>query len=1801
MDSKKVAGRYTRLAEIGRGGMGVVYRVREDGRELPIALKVLSTREYSDSALRHFEQEFRTLTELSHPNLTEVYDFGRAPLGADGRVVPFFTMELVDGESLDRIVRRGVLDEPSVVAHLAQSAHALAYLHARGFVHRDVKPSNVMVGVDSGGRRRVKLMDLGLAARPEDAGARGAIRGTVSYVSPEAARGDAVDPRADLYSLGCVAYELLTGRPPFQAPSALGVLRGHLQEEPLPPSSLNRAISPAMESLILRLLSKDPGLRPAGADRFLGLLNRAAGGTLDIATAEHRRHRVLGAGFVGRVAEIAQLAARLDETVQGAGRVVFLVGEAGIGKSRLLRTFQVRCQIEGHDVFVGRTDPDVDGTEGLADALVGALRASGPIDASVMARHGASLAAFLGPEAGLDTAPPAVELGGDDRFRIAAAVEALIAELAAKKPLILAVDGLHRADESTSFVLRHLVRVLAHPRAPRVLLLGTYRGDEVTRQSPIFNLLAEGREDGAIEEIFVGALGADDIRAMLRAMLGAEEVPAPFVARAIEETRGNPLHLSELLALLAEEGHVEPGSGHPLDPEILARVNVPNKIRALAERRLARVEGDARRVLEAAAVLGGGRLDADALAGVTGLRWEAVARLLKELEDARLIVRTQDDAGAPVDRIAHPSLAGLTLDALAPDDRRALHGRALTYLERRGRARRHAAWAAFGAHAEAAGQPGRAVEAFERAGDLAREAGALRESTDFYGRAVDLLLKEADGGASVLCALYEKRSEVWGLAGQLAPAEDDARWMLARAEKSEQDPLRARAHLALAHALLARGQLAEAQEAYEVALTIAERIAAPVLAATAETGLGRTAGRLGRFEDGASHLERARATARQAARPDLEVSALLVLGALRRDQGDTKRSLAAYEEVRARADARTLLRVEADILEGEALAHEVQGRLREAQDAYERARERAESRGDVLAVAGFTARSGLIALRQGDFDGARSRFDSALEIHRRLGAREGVVQDLADLSLLHLHQARYDVALETAEDALRQARRTARRDLAASVLNLIGVIHLRIGDFDRAGAALEEAQRIMRDTRNLRWLAVFLVDLADWRRLTGDAEAARKHAQEAAFLARRIGDRRLESVALWRLGEIHLDEKDYDRALVACRKTLQLVEGSGLPREEAEARLLRARVELSRPGGDVVRAEIDALEASKVFRELRDSNALWLAEHVSGRAALRLGRREEAAERIGRSFRYLDAVRSRLAVRWRETFLADPRRREVFDDQERLSASALKDGRQSEAAAAGARMGNTEAREEIKALRRILDINRTLNATRDPERLLPAILDAALEVTGAERGFLLLTDGEELTTASARGAEGTPLEGDARALSRSVARRTIERGESILSTDAEADERFSGAASVHDLRIRSVLCVPLKIQEAVVGAVYLDNRLERGVFGALHLERASLIADQAAIALDTARLLQRIEEQRVRLDRVNQELEKTAESQRDALAEVREILVSTRSSLDVRWRFENLVGGSPAMQRVYHLVERLAPKNLPVLVVGESGTGKELIARALHGRSDRSGGPFFTINCAALPETLLESELFGYRRGAFTGATRNKPGYFELAHGGTLFLDEIGEMGPAMQAKLLRVLDEHKILPVGGEAPIAVDVRIVSATNRDLNAMIHAGRFREDLYYRIHVARIELPPLRERLEDIPLLVDHFLARIAEDEGAPKRDVEPAALARLAVHRWPGNVRELQHHVQRVAAFARGAALTLRDLDRYGDLRPAAEPARPGENVDSLEELEKRQIRLALDKAAGNKTRAAELLGINRVTLFRKLKRFELED
>jgi DNA-binding NtrC family response regulator len=440
-----------------------------------------------------------------------------------------------------------------------------------------------------------------------------------------------------------------------------------------------------------------------------------------------------------------------------------------------------------------------------------------------------------------------------------------------------------------------------------------------------------------------------------------------------------------------------------------------------------------------------------------------------------------------------------------------------------------------------------------------------------------------------------------------------------------------------------------------------------------------------------------------------------------------------------------------------------------------------------------------------------------------------------------------------------------------------------------------------------------------------------------------------------------------------------------------------------------------------------------------------------------------------------------------------------------------------------------------LRSAAEPE---PArILDALLACAGAERGFLLLREGDGLDVRTARAMDGDEIARAREKVSSTLLERALREGRPVVGTDADLDRIDSLAGQ----KVRSVCVLPLR---ACGGAVYLDHRFQRGLFAEPDFLGA------VASALD----------------------------------------VALRGVLD---RSGELVGGSNAMRELRRLIDRVAAAPYPALVIGESGTGKELVARAVHRRSPRSAGPFVAANAAALPDALVESELFGHIRGAFTGAERDRAGLFEQARGGTLFLDEVACLPEKAQESLLRVLETSEFRRVGGSRTEKADVRIVAATNEDLEK---AGLFRPDLYYRLNVLRLDLPPLRERLEDLPELCEHLLGRIARETRKARRSLAKSALARLAEHPWPGNVRELENALRRAVSLSDQDPLPGEDF-AFLKAPPAPKSFGPEDAFPSLDE-HAREIYLRFRGRVDDQA-IADRLGLSRKTLWEKKKRWGL--
>ncbi|MFZ4579063.1 MAG: sigma 54-interacting transcriptional regulator [Myxococcota bacterium] len=492
--------------------------------------------------------------------------------------------------------------------------------------------------------------------------------------------------------------------------------------------------------------------------------------------------------------------------------------------------------------------------------------------------------------------------------------------------------------------------------------------------------------------------------------------------------------------------------------------------------------------------------------------------------------------------------------------------------------------------------------------------------------------------------------------------------------------------------------------------------------------------------------------------------------------------------------------------------------------------------------------------------------------------------------------------------------------------------------------------------------------------------------------------------------------------------------------------------------------------------------------------------------------------------------------------------------------------GPVHAQEDL--LGALARFSESLAGSYDVDRLLETMLDSILAVTRASRGVVLLLVDEKPQVRVTRSLTmGTQPSTSPLAISDSIVERVLQTRQPVIVSDALNDREFNAAQSVMDFKICSVLCVPLMVRGELLGAIYLSNDNVVNLFTEESRDVATVFAGQAAMVLRNAILISD-------LKLSNQSLTQQIE----------------------RMNFGSLIGACDSMREMFRKIEKVAGTDISVLIEGETGTGKELVAGEIHRRSNRAKGPFVVINCGAIPANLLESELFGHVRGAFTGAVVTRDGKFQQAHGGTLFLDEIGELPLALQVKLLRVLEDRKVSRVGDSQGRDVDIRIVAATNRTLSEEVKTGNFREDLFYRLNVVRLHLAPLRDRGEDVMMLARYFLKRQSEELSVRINGFSEDAVRAMHLHRWPGNIRELENRIKKAVIFCDTRTITAADLDLGALQAGRIEPLN-----EAKETFARGYVRRILEINGGNRAQTSKDLGVDVRTVFRYLERERDDD
>lgn len=1050
-----------------------------------------------------------------------------------------------------------------------------------------------------------------------------------------------------------------------------------------------------------------------------------------------------------------------------------------------------------------------------------------------------------------------------------------------------------------------------------------------------------------------------------------------------------------------------------------------------------------------------------------------------------------------------------------------------------------------------------------------------------------------------------------------------------RLPRARLDPARRRA----LELLRADGAPAEVCARHELALSETPR---DIMAALAGWDAAFAAGRLTRLR---ALLDQARA--HPAADDGVRDACALRLARLELAHGHATRGWDAIESASGDAQASPELLLVA------AHAAEQSGRRDAARALHRRVLDRTAERADRLRACAGLAFADVM-------DGAPALALEHTDDVSDDDADDAAALALSVRGVALLHLGRGDEARAVLDAAHARARRSEQPSLTARTqLNRAAGLR-RAGDPREAVAALEDAEREFARAGHVHGRAQAAASLGVLQRDLGELRRARAELTRALALHRRVGDRHGAAAAQGSLAAVELEAGHVGAALEVGRRAADELARSGHHGERgfvltqlamasaldglhedahgllagpdaetlAEARptlAARARALVLALSGEEPRAVAMLREALDTATDQAERFRLAALLHVlePGQAAAVAALHEAAGildsdvRRAEASWRTADATDVSGLRRWLERFDEAGRTdlaRVVAQHLADLHDTADRVGERREASARAAhatdalldgvpaprqerllqRLGRLAGERPTPAQRGVtldwlLACNRRLAREDDLDALLLAIVDAGLEVTRARRGFLVLVDDDHVQAHVARGMEHHDLAPEAARFSQSVVRKAVETGRPVLTSDAAADTRFSSAASIAALSLRSVLCVPLPGPGGPLGALYVDDDARREAFDERDVERLVALADQASTTVVHVR-------RRAEVEALNARLAERVEHQAEELERARQALRRRGETSPVA----GLIGESAAMQTVYDLIDRVAPTDLSVLVTGPSGSGKNVVSRALHERSDRAAGPLIVENVAAVPATLLESELFGHARGAFTGADRDRPGLFAEADGGTFVLDEIGELPLELQPKLLRVLETGEVRPVGARRARTVDVRIVAATNRDLLECVRDGSFREDLYYRLNGVELHLPGLAERLDDIPLLVAHFLDRLGAKHDAPK-SIDDAVLAALVERPWPGQVRELSNEVARL--------YYLSDT-RIADASLVRPPGRADDDAAAsaslrLEDVERETIRRALEAAGGRKDRAAQLLGISRTGLYAKLKRLEI--
>ncbi len=1733
-----------------------VYRVFDVASQQDGAIKILRHELSEPQQLLRFKTEFSTLASLEHESIVRVREFGLL-----NDRFPYFTMEYFAGKKISEY-----FDGHSwmgLYEVILQIASALHHIHHLGIIHLDLKPSNILVDE----RGRAKIMDFGVAVESRQVLDRH-IRGSLHYMPPEVLKQDRVDSRADLYSLGMTLYETVTGALPGYGRPSIEVIRMHLDEDVRPPSSINPRVPPELEQIIMKLLEKDPRQRYASAAALLHDVAAAAGKKDDAGELLVGRGELFAAPLIGRKAEVAQLASMIAEARDGRGNGVIVAGPEGMGKSRIVRDATLRAQLEGARVFSGRCP--INGETIYApffEIFLQMVRAVNP-EADVSGEINRLLRPVVLAEEDEEAVPAT---GQKYRIfnRIVQAMQDMYGFLSASpaegdssaSPLILVIEDIQWADPSSAELFSFLI---GEAKQNRLLVIGTLTADPsgettVEQGTPIAAWERRSR-DGNFPIINVEALSEPLVHEYLQSLLGQEAIPVELSRWTLWESAGSPLIVRRVVDYLIAHGflHWEAG-GWVAEMERIRGLRIPGGAASILMEKVEALASRLREVIDAAAVFGESS-GVDLLTSVASASQEDAFRALREVVALDLLDEADDGK-----TIVFPQIhfREAVYNAMTERRRTELHERVAAVLEPALIAGSTQLLGQVAFHYARGGDKTKGVLYAVEAGDMAMRTIAHQGATEFYRSALELM--DLDGADEARKSeVREKLADAYYRSSDYRAAMQAYQFLLksiqARGADDAPNADLARVLKKTGKVLGKRGEQEAAMAYYQNAIDHFERLGMPI-------DVAELLNRIAWLHRDKNDHEAARASSERALQLLNPSEPNIVFGYVKNMLGCIEYTLGNWQKSREllleslavaeKVDSEQLCKVASTNL-GNTLWK--LGDWVSALQYYKMNLALSESEGDLWDLITAYNNVGIIEFSRGDFHAAAEYFEKSVRIDEKVGAVEYEALARENLAEAFEMLGRWNDALAQYNQCLALRGFDDARASRSSVYIPLARLLNKKGDIAKAMAyaqkALSAAERA-REEDLIAEASYVLATIEDGRENYAEAERylARSMSIFESHQTTQGLARAHTAAAGMAFTQQRIDEATRQVELGA-RYASQLDDRFTLARND----WMWGKILSSQGNREAANAKFDAARA--VFEELQTPYEL-------GRLLFDVGLLKEEPEEATQTIRSAIRIFERL---------------EATHDLERARGALFRikpAGKAPESGVVG-----------------LYEVVKIINSTLNLEEVLNRVLDLAIRRVRAERGMIILLDPitSALHTRIVRNINDT--EGGSRRSPQSIVKEVIQSGQPVISADARADARFVESESVIAENIMSILCVPLVIRERIAGAIYVDHRETKHLFSQKDLTFIEAFADQAAIAIANARLYEELEEARARLSLENESLR-------------REVLVEKH--------LDSVVGSSEAVAKIQFAIRKASTGHSTVLIRGESGTGKGLIARIIHNISPRRNGPFIMFNCAALPETLAESELFGHEKGSFTGADRRKLGRFELADGGTIFLDEIGKVSLAMQAKLLRVVEDKEFERVGGTQTIKTDVKIIAATNLDIEKAINHGTFREDLYYRLNIIPLVLPPLRQRKDDIPLLSEHFIKKICKDLGVETKRLEPGVLDLFARYNWPGNIRELEATIHRAIVMSNDETITRNDF--YGLFAEVGAPPftagpmpMPASLVspmvgkmeitsevydEVMSSVDRRLIERALELSGGRIREAARRLGLARNTLKAKILKYNL--